>query len=205
MTLYYTYKLIHISTGQLYYGYRKSSTTNPYDDLGKVYYTSSASVKKIGFENFYFGIVETFSDLYECYWAEQELIKTIFNSPLSLNKQYQNKTDLKRIFANYGPESAETRKRKSIAQKKLNRLSTNPIGVGNKSRTGMKVKPETSKKMSESRMGNKNALGSSGHTANKGRKYFHNPVTKQRKMFNPDMPMPEGWLPGMGPDSLFAG
>lgn len=204
MQTYYTYILKHIETGKIYYGFRKTSKENPYDDLGVKYFTSSKIVKTLGFNNFYYSVVETYTDKDECYWAEQELIKSIFHTEICLNRQYQKRENSKRIFMNIGPESEETRKRKSIAQKKLDRLTKTPIGFGNKSRTGMKVKPETSIKMSLSRIGNKNALGSPGHTKNRGRKYFHNPITKQRKMFEPNTPIPDGWLPGMGPDSLFA-
>ena len=92
-------------------------------------------------------------------------------------------------------DSDETRKRKSLAQK--GRLLGKKIGLGNKSRTGQTQSYEEKQKRSAALKGNKNAKGSQSHKANLGRKFYHNPNTKQRKMFGNE-PIPSGFVLGMG-------
>lgn len=43
----YTYYIIHIPTGKIYYGSRVANTKSPDDDLWKVYFTSSKIIKNI--------------------------------------------------------------------------------------------------------------------------------------------------------------
>lgn len=93
-------------------------------------------------------------------------------------------------------ESAETCLRKSIAHK--GRLTGIKIGLGNKSRAGQTQSVEERQKRSKSLQGNKNALGSEGHLKNKGRKYYHNPLTNQKVMLNSWDLIPDGFIPGMG-------
>ena len=92
-------------------------------------------------------------------------------------------------------DSDETRSKKSKSQ--IGKLLGKKIGVGNKSRTGLKDSDETRLKKSLAHIGKK-CPNNKGHSKNKGRKYFHNPLTETRKMFSPDDPIPEGFIPGMG-------
>lgn len=117
MYIYYTYKLVHINTNQIYIGSRKTKKSNPYDDLGIKYFSSSKIVKEIGFDNFYFGVIETFNDFDSCYWSEQNLIETNFLN-LCLNRSYYRKTNNSRIFSMSGRKQTKEHIEKRISNKK---------------------------------------------------------------------------------------
>ena len=51
----YVYMLTHRETGQFYIGYRSGNKVPARLDLGIYYKSSSNTVKRIGFDNFYWG------------------------------------------------------------------------------------------------------------------------------------------------------
>lgn len=114
MIIYYTYKLVHKNTGQIYFGCRQTTLSDPYLDLGVEYFSSSKFVKALGFENFYFGVVEIYNNREECYWAEQELIKSVLYSGKCINRFYRRRTDDAKIFLPV-PDTEETKLKKSLA------------------------------------------------------------------------------------------
>ena len=116
MSIYYTYKLVHKDTRQEYFGYRQTTLSDPYLDLGINYFSSSKFVKSLGFENFYYGVVHVYNNREECFWAEQELIKSILHSGKSINRFYHRKTDNAKIFLPV-PDTEETKLKKSLAAK----------------------------------------------------------------------------------------
>jgi hypothetical protein len=143
MTIYYTYKLVHKDTGQEYFGYRQTSLPDPYMDLGIKYFSSSKFVKCLGFENFYYGVVEIYDNKIECFWAEQELIKSILYSGKCLNRFYQRRTDDARIFLPV-PDTEETKLKKSLAAK----------GKSKPWKQGIPISEELKKKQNEGRRKN---------------------------------------------------
>lgn len=123
MSISYIYKLVEINTGQFYIGYRTIKGNDPYEDLGKMYFSSSKIIRKIGFNNFYFGIIETHDDHDTCYWREQYLIKENFKNPLILNRSYFEPNG-KKVFSFYGVKMSDEQKRKisnSKIGKKINK------------------------------------------------------------------------------------
>lgn len=117
MTIYYVYKLVHIQTGQFYIGYH-CSEQSPYEDLGVKYFTSSDEVSKIGFENFYYGVVDDiFPDHDSCYWTEQLMIKNVIKNPLCLNLHYIDPYTGKDKFSTTGRKlSLETKRKMALAK-----------------------------------------------------------------------------------------
>jgi hypothetical protein len=143
MNIYYTYKLVHKTTGQEYFGCRQTSLSDPYLDLGINYFSSSKFVKSLGFENFYFGVVEVYNNREDCFWAEQELIKSILHSGKCLNRFYHRRTDKAKIFLPV-PDTEETRLKKSLASK----------GKPKPWRQGVPISEELKKKQNEGRRKN---------------------------------------------------
>jgi len=95
---YYVYKVTCLSTNQYYFGYRTRNaryTTLPQNDLWRKYFTSSSAVKSLvlqyGKANFESKILFTSFDIDECYWIEQDLIKTHSDDPLLINSYYHDK------------------------------------------------------------------------------------------------------------------
>lgn len=90
----YVYKLIHKETGQFYIGFRCANKVLPKKDLGIFYFSSSATIKKMGFENFNYEILCEFNDhdrdlaKNKAFNYEQQLIYECRNNPLILNKHY---------------------------------------------------------------------------------------------------------------------
>jgi hypothetical protein len=93
-------------------------------------------------------------------------------------------------------ESLETRKRKSEAQK--GRLLGNKIGLGNKSRKGQVQSLEERLKRSAALLGNQNAKGVKSSKPNLGRKWYHNPMTNEKRMLKQGEPISAGFVAGMG-------
>lgn len=84
MSIYYVYKLQN-PFGPYYFGVRSCSCSNPYDDLGIKYKSSSLNVAQIGFHNFYYGVVQTYDTRKEAYDAEHQLIREHIDDPMCLN------------------------------------------------------------------------------------------------------------------------
>jgi hypothetical protein len=85
-TLPYVYKCVHKTTGQFYIGYRAANKIPSSNDLGFVYFTSSKTIKTIGFENFDYTILAEFFNWGDAYEYEQNLIAQYINNPQCLNK-----------------------------------------------------------------------------------------------------------------------
>jgi hypothetical protein len=102
MFIYYVYRLVHKTSGQEYFGSRKTAQVDPYDDLGVKYFSSSKIVKEIGFAEFYHEVVAVYDSFTECYWEEQRLIESIFNSGKCLNRSFYRQTDNSRVFSMTG-------------------------------------------------------------------------------------------------------
>jgi hypothetical protein len=95
---YYVYKIVCQSTKQYYFGYRTRNVRYnilPENDLWKKYFTSSPAVKSLiaqyGKNNFESQILFTSFDVDECYWLEQDFIKTHSDDPLLINSYYHDK------------------------------------------------------------------------------------------------------------------
>lgn len=105
----YVYKLIHKTTGQFYFGFRCANKFPSNEDLGSVYFSSSKTVEKIGFENFNYHVIAEFFDKSDARAFERDLIHENFNDPLILNKGWSG---------HGGNLSAESRKKISETLKK---------------------------------------------------------------------------------------
>lgn len=116
--IYYTYKLVHTKNSSFYFGSRKSSNIDPYQDLGRKYFSSSKKVKEIGFNNFYYCVLEIFTEFDLCYWNEQSLIRENINNPLCLNKSYFVKENSRRIFSMSGKQQTQEHVTKRTAHRK---------------------------------------------------------------------------------------
>ena len=85
-TLPYVYKLTHKLSGQYYFGFRCANVVPSYLDLGIKYFSSSRTIKELGFINFEIEILAEFFDKQAAYDFELSLIKEHINDPLNLNK-----------------------------------------------------------------------------------------------------------------------
>lgn len=111
--------LVHKETNQFYFGYQYANKVPSSKSLGKIYFTSSKIISKLGFQNFNYIIIAEFFDPLSAYKFEQLLISENFHNPLILNKSYH--TDDNSAF---GPVTENTRQNMKNAQ--LNRYSKNP-------------------------------------------------------------------------------
>lgn len=120
-----------------------------------LYKSSSAKVKQIGFSCFLFGVVQTYQDHDECYWAEQQLIKENIKNPLCLNGTYQDPVTKGRRFN--GPHSEETKRKMSNSKNGVKRSPFTEQHRMNISlhRKGKVFSEETKMKMSLSQIGKK--------------------------------------------------
>lgn len=82
----YVYKGVHKETGQFYFGYRAANKVPSTLDLGLHYFTSSKSVKALGFENFEWVILAEFIKASDAYNFEQQSILDNWENPLKLNR-----------------------------------------------------------------------------------------------------------------------
>lgn len=105
MVLPYVYKLTHKETGQFYIGFRCKNKVPSGQDLGFYYFSSSKSVKSIGFENFDVEIVAEFFDSDSAYDFENILISENFKDPLCLNEHFEK--DGKRNFKSLGRKKSQ--------------------------------------------------------------------------------------------------
>lgn len=87
----YVYKLTHILTNQYYFGFRSANTVPANLDLGIKYFSSSKTIKEIGFNNFKFEIIAEFFKKEDAYDFECELIRKHIDDPLNLNKALKGK------------------------------------------------------------------------------------------------------------------
>lgn len=169
MILPYVYKITHRETGEFYIGFRSINKVRPEFDLGFKYFTSSKTVKQLGFENFNIEIIAEFFKKDDAYLFEQELIKENFKNKKCLNKFYDDKNKLR--FRSYGriisdntrkkisngnkgkSRTEEARKKYSISKsgknhhfygKKLTIEHRNKISLA---RTGIKLSQETKDKI----------------------------------------------------------
>lgn len=86
----YTYLAIHKSSGYFYYGVRFANTLPPIDDIGKVYFTSSTTVKTIvdveGADSFIWIVRKEFDDSSKAARWEYRVIRRMLKNPMILNK-----------------------------------------------------------------------------------------------------------------------
>lgn len=86
----YTYIAIHKCTGYFYYGVRLANKLNATDDLGKVYFTSSNTVKAIvnaeGADSFLWIVRREFDCANEAALWEYKVIRRLLKHPKILNK-----------------------------------------------------------------------------------------------------------------------
>ena len=90
-TTFYTYSIIQLSTGKLYYGskYAKNSSI---EELGKTYFSSSKSIKKLiednGIDDFQFKVRKIFNCPLKCQKFEQKVIRYLLRNykEFTLNK-----------------------------------------------------------------------------------------------------------------------
>jgi len=87
----YVYKLVHKRTGQYYFGFRCSNRVPASDDLGIKYFTSSRTIKEIGFENFDRLVLAEFFDKQAAFEFETELIAEHISDVQCLNKALNGK------------------------------------------------------------------------------------------------------------------
>lgn len=102
---FYVYKITCRSTGQYYFGYRKRhvrKNRQPEDDLWIHYYTSSTDIKRLidrySRNDFDAAIVFKGFDADDCFWVEQDLIKTNLADPLCINKTYHDRDKGHKVF-----------------------------------------------------------------------------------------------------------
>lgn len=178
--IYYTYKLIHVKTGQFYFGHRRTKKENPYDDLGIRYKSSSKYVKDLGFENFSFGVVKTYPTYDECYWDEQRLIKDGIQNPLCLNKSYFDKETGSQKFSTFGIKMSD-----KFREKCRNRMknfkhtdeSRKKISLSHLGKTQI-ITEETKKKMSIAALGKKKKIS---HKQSISKGLIGHPVSDETK------------------------
>lgn len=82
----YVYRLDRADTGQYYFGFRCANRWPSHQDLGVRYFSSSSSIKEIGFEKFEATILAEFLDKHHAHDFESDLIIEHINDPLCLNK-----------------------------------------------------------------------------------------------------------------------
>ena len=86
-TLPYVYRVTHKITKQFYIGYQFANTAPSSSSLGVTYFTSSNTIKQLGFDNFELEIMAEFFTPEDAYAFEQETILENLHNPLILNKQ----------------------------------------------------------------------------------------------------------------------
>lgn len=82
----YVYKLTHKSTGQYYFGFRCANKLPALQDIGVRYFTSSRTIKEMGFENFIIEILAEFDNKQAAFDHETSLIAEHIGDPSNLNK-----------------------------------------------------------------------------------------------------------------------
>lgn len=92
----YTYQLVHVKTGHFYIGSRYSDLP-PEKDLFIRYFSSSNEVKKMGYANFYYGVIKQhYKTHQECCLHEKSLMREWIRKrgrSLCLNKSSNTRTN----------------------------------------------------------------------------------------------------------------
>lgn len=142
----YVYKLTHKTTGQFYFGYRMKNVkmgNQAHLDLGIIYFSSSETVKSMGYENFNYEIVMTCQTADDAYDQENLLIAQHFTNPLCLNGTYAKSGGLR--FKGKDKHTPETIAKMIVAQS--NRSPETRAKLGNSHRNKI-VSAETRAKQS---------------------------------------------------------
>ena len=146
----YCYKITHKETGQFYIGSRCNKSAKHYfQDFGIIYFTSSKTVKELGFENFKIDWIEEFDDPETAYKFEQLIIFESFKDPLCLNKHCMFGKESQ--FNTIGLKHSEETKRKISNNSKNPSIETRQ--KMSKARKSRITKDETRIKLSNSRKG----------------------------------------------------
>lgn len=86
----YTYLVIHKTTGNFYYGVRTAHTTDPNNDIGILYFTSSKTINAIveaeGANSFVWIVRKQFPDKQSAILWEYRVIRRMLNHPKCLNR-----------------------------------------------------------------------------------------------------------------------
>lgn len=148
----YVYKLIHKFTKQFYYGYREANKVPSYLDLGIIYFSSSDIIRDMGFANFEYEIIAEFYLGEDAYDFENRRIEAEFNDPLCLNQVFSK--DGKLRFRKIGPDSVETRKKKSDSAHKRPPVTAETRAKHSKNKKNRIVTLETRAKLSANQSAN---------------------------------------------------
>jgi hypothetical protein len=108
----YVYTLTHKVTGEFYIGYRCANKVPALEDLGIKYFSSSESVKLLGFENFNCTIIAELESKNDAIDLESKLISESWGNPLLLNKHNKGSK-----FRTIGPRSASLKQKLSNLHK----------------------------------------------------------------------------------------
>lgn len=84
----YVYKLTHKLTNHFYIGMRSANKVPAYEDIGKMYFSSSKTVRQ-NFDSYNIEIIKEFDDSESAFIFENELIEENWRSELLLNKHFQ--------------------------------------------------------------------------------------------------------------------
>jgi len=87
----YVYKLTHKQTYQYYFGYRSANKSPSSKDIGIKYFSSSKTVKELGFDNFEIVILAEFFDAIDAFNFETLLIEEHITDKLNINKALRGK------------------------------------------------------------------------------------------------------------------
>lgn len=87
----YVYRLDHNTTGQYYFGFRCANKVPALEDIGIRYFTSSKTIKELGFENFTITVLAEFFDKDGAFNFESHLIEKHIQDFLCLNKALNGK------------------------------------------------------------------------------------------------------------------
>lgn len=170
ITIPYTYSVTHKKTGIHYYGSRYSKGCSP-DDLFKTYFTSSKIIH----------------DLIKAEGVIGFLFKVRRKFKDDLSCVLHENRFLKRVDAKNNPKFFN-RQNETIRTNSGFSLITNGSIV---------IRWPKEKPLPEGfTIGNNRKTPSVA----KGRKWIHNPVTKETRMIKPDDTMPEGFLPNRPPE-----
>lgn len=142
----YVYKGTHKISNEFYIGYREANTTPATEDLGINYFTSSKTVKTLGFENFNWEIIVEFFNGIDAYEFEQNLILENKKNPLILNRRVFGK-----CFRRAGQKHSDETKLKISKAGVGRKLSENQL---NKLKN---MSEETRKKIGDASRGRKHS------------------------------------------------
>ena len=157
----FTYILHYLPTNQYYYGSRYAKGCHP-SQLWTTYYTSSKKIKQLisehGTDVFRAKITRTFNTKEEARVWEHKFLKKV---KASNNPKWLNQHNGDGNFLNKGGLKLSVEHRKKISENNKGKLKpgTKFAMMGNNHSKGNKFSDESRKKLSISRLGNKNRLG----------------------------------------------